>query len=102
MRSAFREMPGPFDQLRLACVSGEPTQCVDLRMHDNLFTKQPHGFCAVDERAPECAARLKSDYHDLCFVAPEVVFQMMTHASAGAHAAAGNDDGAGGDAINCH
>src|SRR5690606_24843373 len=94
------EMADPVDQLGLAGVGREAAQRVHLRVHRDALVHQLDGPGAIDDRPPQRAAGLEAGYHQVTFLAPEVVLEMMQDAPAGAHAAAGDDDHAALEAVD--
>ncbi len=95
-------MADPVDQLGLAGVGREAAQRVHLRVHRDALVHQLDGPGAIDDRPPQRAAGLEAGYHQVTFLAPEVVLEMMQDAPAGAHAAAGDDDHAALEAVDGH
>ncbi|MNV87224.1 hypothetical protein D3C71_1813320 [compost metagenome] len=61
-----------------------------------------HRAGAVDYGASRRAFGLEAGEHHVAILAPEVVLEMMGDAPAGAHAAAGDDDGAALDPVDRH
>src|SRR5690606_19668910 len=57
---------------------------------------------AVDNAAAQRAAGLEARKNHMAFLAPDVVFEVVVDPSAGAHAAAGDDDRADLDALDGH
>lgn len=96
------EVTDPVDQLRLPGMGGEAAQGVDLGLDRDALVQHAYRRRAVDYVAAKSAGRLETGEHQVTFAAPEVVLEVVDDAPAGAHAAAGNDDGAALDPVDRH
>ena len=96
------EVPIPVQQTRLAGVGRQTANGVNPRGHADVFVPELYGFGAVHDLAPEGAARLEAGEDHVTLLAPEIVLEVMPDTPAVAHAAAGDDDGAGAHAVDGH
>src|SRR3972149_2884400 len=98
-RLFIRELSGPVEQLGLPSVCREAAQSMDLRIDRKILVHESHPSGAIDQRPAEGAARLEADKHNMIFIAPQTVFQVMPDTSAGAHTAPRNNDRTAGNFI---
>ena len=89
----------PSQQLRLVGMSGETINRVDASPNRNILAENVHLLVAVDNMARESPNGCVANEHDARILATEIVLEVVTHATAGAHARAGHDDGPAMDAV---
>src|SRR5271157_5233758 len=80
-------------------MGGETVDRVDASSHRNLFTKNVYLLGAIDDLPGQSATGGVSDKHDARLRAPQVVLEMVAHATARTHARTGHDYGAGLDLV---
>src|SRR3989344_8376176 len=96
------EVPIPVQQTRLAGLGRQTANGVNPRGHADVFVPELYGFGAVYQLPPERATRLESGEDHVTLFAPEIVLEVMPDTPAVAHAAAGDDDGAGAHSVDGH
>src|SRR6478672_6345939 len=99
-RSADARMPA--QQLGLIGVRGEAVDCMDFSAYRYLSAQQIYGARSVDDAPCRRATRREPDENHTRRLTWQVVHQVMTHPTAGAHARAGHDHGPAADAIDFH
>src|SRR3990167_5003755 len=83
-------------------MGGETAEGVDLRFDRDALVEHFHRAGAVDYGASRGASGLEAGEYHMAILAPEVVLEVVGDASAGAHATAGDDDGAALDPVDRH
>src|SRR5690606_34846538 len=83
-------------------VRGQPPDGVDAGGDPDLLAVDHDPIGTVDQAAAERSLALVADDHHPRLAAPEVVPQVVQDAAAGAHAAAGDDQGAAAHLVDAH
>ena len=101
-KSCFRitRVRMPRQQFRLVSVRRKTANGVNSRTHRDVLAKDTYPFRAVDDLAGQRALRRIPDKHDAVAPIPQIMFQVMTHPSASAHARTRHNDGAATDLVN--
>jgi hypothetical protein len=88
------EVAVPVQQTALVGMGGEAADGVHFRGNLVVLAPEPDLAGAIHQRAAGGAAGLEAHDHHVGLAAPDIVLEVVLDAPAGAHAAAGDDDGA--------
>ena len=92
----------PGEQIFLVGMGGEAADGIDGGIDADFFAEDLDDSGAVDDPPRQRASRGVADEHHAAAPVPQVVFEVMPHPPAGAHAGASHDDSAAVDAVDGH
>ena len=95
-------MPVPGEQVIMIGVGGKPVQGMYLCANLDFLAEYAYPFRSLDDSSTKRVRRGKPDKDDTALLAPEIMFQMMTDASARAHSGPCQHHGATDNVVDGH